>query len=138
MKKKNKETLIFSILAVKIVVGLFLVSALIGLFIGVYKYHSNQLDANLDVSKEMVSKMDDDKITYIKITTKDNKEYKSVEDFAKVAKPGDIVKCDILQGNGKSSLGVDGYVVKGNHTTCRLEGNIVKIIIKGDNKDASK
>lgn len=120
-----------------IVVGV-IVSALTGLFIGVYKYHSNQLDANLDVSKEMVSKMDDDKITYIKITTKDNKEYKSVEDFAKVAKPGDIVKCDILQGNGKSSLGVDGYVVKGNHTTCRLEGNIVKIIIKGDNKDASK
>lgn len=120
-----------------IVVGV-IVSALTGLFIGVYKYRSNQLDANLDVSKEMVSKMDDDKITYIKITTKDNKEYKSVEDFAKVAKPGDIVKCDILQGNGKSSLGVDGYVVKGNHTTCRLEGNIVKIIIKGDNKDASK
>lgn len=120
-----------------IVVGV-IVSALTGLFIGVYKYHSNQLDANLDVSKEMVSKMDDDKITYIKITTKDNKEYKSVEDFAKVAKPGDIVKCDILQGNGKSSLGVDGYVVKGNHTTCRLEGNIVKIVIKGDGKDASK
>lgn len=120
-----------------IVVGV-IVSALTGLFIGVYKYHSNQLDANLDVNKEMVSKMDDDKITYIKITTKDNKEYKSVEDFAKVAKPGDIIKCDILQGNGKSSLGVDGYVVKGNHTTCRLEGNIVKIIIKGDNKDASK
>lgn len=129
---KNKK-LVHNIIMVGVVV-----STLTGLFLGVYKYHSNQLDANLKVSKEMVSKMDDDKITYIKITTKDNKEYKSVEDFAKVAKPGDIVKCDILQGNGKSSLGVDGYVVKGNHTTCRLEGNIVKIIIKGDNKDASK
>lgn len=129
---KNKK-LVRNIIVVGVVV-----SALTGLFLGVYKYHSNQLDANLKVSKEMVSKMDDDKITYIKITTKDNKEYKSVEDFAKVAKPGDIVKCDILQGNGKSSLGVDGYVVKGNHTTCRLEGSIVKIIIKGDGKDASK
>lgn len=129
---KNKK-LVRNIIVVGVVV-----SALTGLFLGVYKYHSNQLDANLKVNKEMISKMDDDKITYIKITTKDNKEYKSVEDFAKVAKPGDIVKCDILQGNGKSSLGVDGYVVKGNHTTCRLEGNIVKIIIKGDGKDASK
>ena len=129
---KNKK-LVRNIIVMGVVV-----SALTGLFLGVYKYHSNQLDANLEVSKEMVSKMDDDKITYIKITTKDNKEYKSVEDFAKVAKPGDIVKCDILQGNGKSSLGVDGYVVKGNHTTCRLEGSIVKIIIKGDGKDASK
>lgn len=129
---KNKK-LVRNIIVVGVVV-----SALTGLFLGVYKYHSNQLDANLKVSKEMVSKMDDDKITYIKITTKDNKEYKSVEDFAKVAKPGDIIKCDILQGNGKSSLGVDGYVVKGNHTTCRLEGSIVKIIIKGDGKDASK
>lgn len=129
---KNKK-LVRNIIVVGVVV-----SALTGLFLGVYKYHSNQLDANLKVSKEMVSKMDDDKITYIKITTKDNKEYKSVEDFAKVAKPGDIVKCDILQGSGKSSLGVDGYVVKGNHTTCRLEGSIVKIIIKGDGKDASK
>ena len=129
---KNKK-LVRNIIMVGVVV-----STLTGLFLGVYKYHSNQLDANLKVSKEMVSKMDDDKITYIKITTKDNKEYKSVEDFAKVAKPGDIVKCDILQGNGKSSLGVDGYVVKGNHTTCRLEGSIVKIIIKGDVKDASK
>lgn len=129
---KNKK-LVRNIIMVGVVV-----STLTGLFLGVYKYHSNQLDANLKVSKEMVSKMDDDKITYIKITTKDNKEYKSVEDFAKVAKPGDIVKCDILQGNGKSSLGVDGYVVKGNHTTCRLEGSIVKIIIKGDGKDASK
>lgn len=129
---KNKK-LVRNIIVVGVVV-----SALTGLFLGVYKYHSNQLDANLKVSKEMVSKMDDDKITYIKITTKDNKEYKSVEDFAKVAKPGDIVKCDILQGNGKSSWGVDGYVVKGNHTTCRLEGSIVKIIIKGDGKDASK
>lgn len=129
---KNKK-LVRNIIVMGVVV-----SALTGLFLGVYKYHSNQLDANLKVSKEMVSKMDDDKITYIKITTKDNKEYKSVEDFAKVAKPGDIVKCDILQGNGKSSLGVDGYVVKGNHTTCRLEGSIVKIIIKGDGKDASK
>lgn len=129
---KNKK-LVRNIIVVGVVV-----SALTGLFLGVYKYHSNQLDANLKVSKEMVSKMDDDKITYIKIITKDNKEYKSVEDFAKVAKPGDIFKCDILQGNGKSSLGVDGYVVKGNHTTCRLEGSIVKIIIKGDGKDASK
>ena len=129
---KNKK-LVRNIIMVGVVV-----STLTGLFLGVYKYHSNQLDANLKVGKEMVSKMDDDKITYIKITTKDNKEYKSVEDFAKVAKPGDIVKCDILQGNGKSSLGVDGYVVKGNHTTCRLEGSIVKIIIKGDGKDASK
>lgn len=129
---KNKK-LVRNIIVVGVVV-----SALTGLFLGVYKYHSNQLDANLKVNKEMISKMDDDKITYIKITTKDNKEYKSVEDFAKVAKPGDIVKCDILQGNGKSSLGVDGYVVKGNHTTCRLEGSIVKIIIKGDGKDASK
>lgn len=129
---KNKK-LVRNIIVVGVVV-----SALTGLFLGVYKYHSNQLDANLKVNKEMISKMDDDKITYIKIATKDNKEYKSVEDFAKVAKPGDIVKCDILQGNGKSSLGVDGYVVKGNHTTCRLEGSIVKIIIKGDGKDASK
>lgn len=129
---KNKK-LVRNIIVVGVVV-----SALTGLFLGVYKYHSNQLDANLKVNKEMISKMDDDKITYIKIITKDNKEYKSFEDFAKVAKPGDIVKCDILQGNGKSSLGVDGYVVKGNHTTCRLEGSVVKIIIKGDGKDASK
>ena len=69
---KNKK-LVRNIIMVGVVV-----STLTGLFLGVYKYHSNQLDANLKVSKEMVSKMDDDKITYIKITTKDILDYYNV------------------------------------------------------------
>lgn len=111
--------------------------ALVGIFITTYRIRSSQLDKGLEVNKEMVKEMDDNRITYIKITT-DGKVYKSVEDYEKVAKTGDIVKCDIVLGNGEHKTALNGYVVKGEHTACRLEGNLVKIIIKGANKNVSK
>lgn len=121
----------------KVLLILLILGGLVAVFCVTYKMRSAEIDNELEVSKEMVEEMDNNKITKIKIVSED-KVYNSLEDYAKVAKAGDIVKCDITTAGGESKTAVDGYVVKGSHTSSKLEGNIVKIVIEGVGTDVGK
>lgn len=120
-----------------VLVSILIVIMLVVIFFAAYTIRSSELDKDLEVTKEMVDEVDNNRINYIKITTED-KVYKSVEDYEKVAKAGDIVKCDIVLANGEHKTALNGYVIYGEHTGCRLEGDIVKISVKGGSNNASK